>query len=123
MIGRLAADPTLRENKGGSFCDFLLFCNQGKDRTGKEVTLKQACTVSGKLAEQIAQSEYFVKGRRVIVRGDLKPDVWVGRDGNTREGTKLWLDHSPELIDPKLSRRDLSDFPAEFGGEVSDFDF
>lgn len=93
FAGNLGADPDLRFTpQGDPVCTFSVACNRkwtGKDGQPAEETTWIRVTVWGKMGE--ACNQYLVKGRQVLVEGQLTPDketggprVWTDNNGNAR---------------------------------------
>ena len=85
-IGRLTKDPELKTgNSGKSYSNFSIACNTGFG--DKKETSFFNCVIFGKQAETLCQ--YFKKGHRVGIRGELKQETWNDRDGNKRSAVKI----------------------------------
>lgn len=98
FVGNLGGDPDLRFTpQGDPVCTFSVACNRkwtGKDGTAAEETTWYRVTVWGKLAE--ACNQYLLKGRQVLVEGQLTPDketggprVWTDNNGNSRASYEM----------------------------------
>lgn len=79
LVGRLAADPKLRElPDGGAVCDLRLAVNDRRDQPALFVDV----ATFGPAAEACAK--HLVKGRQVGVVGRLVYREWETKDGNKR---------------------------------------
>jgi len=79
LVGRLTADPVLRELPNGqSVCDLRLAVNDQKDQPPMFVDV----ATFGKAADACA--EHLAKGRQVAVTGRLVYHEWETKDGNRR---------------------------------------
>jgi len=86
VVGNLGADPELRYTPEGTpVASFSVCANtRRKDRAGNRVEEQQwyKANVFGNSAEAVAK--HLAKGDQVYVEGRLKPELWKGRDGETR---------------------------------------
>lgn len=98
FAGNLGGDPDLRFTpQGDPVCTFSVACTRkwtGKDGQAAEETTWYRVTVWGKLAE--ACNQYLLKGRQVLVEGQLTPDketggprVWTDNNGNSRASYEM----------------------------------
>ncbi len=98
IVGNLGGDPDLRFTpQGDSVCTFSVACNRkwtGKDGQAAEETTWYRVTVWGKIGE--ACNQYLLKGRQVLVEGQLTPDketggprVWTDNNGNSRASYEM----------------------------------
>lgn len=83
LIGRLTADPQLRNTNGGTpVCTLRLAVprppKDGDDQSAVFVDV----TTSARQAEAV--SEHMAKGRQVAVTGRLEYREWTGEDGSPR---------------------------------------
>ena len=80
LIGRLTADPALRQTGGGTaVADFRIAVPRpGRDRAPVYIDV----TVYGGLASVV--HEHLDKGRRVAVSGRLELEEWQAKDGGRR---------------------------------------
>lgn len=88
LIGRLGADPEIRQTSGGPVCNLRIATSEKwTDREGnkKEHTEWHSVTVWGRQAENCGR--YLAKGREVYVEGRLKSREYEDKDGNSR---KVW---------------------------------
>ena len=82
LVGRLTADPTLRETPVGQVATLRLAVSQRRGRVSF-----QTITVWGKLAEICAA--HLTKGRLISVSGRLDSREWVAKDGTKRSAVSV----------------------------------
>lgn len=92
LIGRLGADPEIRQTQGGTaVCTLSLATSESwKDRqTGEpqERTEWHRCVFWNRLAEITAQ--YLEKGSRIYVEGPLRTRKWTDQDGMDRYTSEI----------------------------------
>lgn len=90
MTGNLTRDPELRESKSGtSIVNFTIANNRyaGQDRDDRVNFVD--CVAFGKRAEAIA--EYFSKGSRILVEGELNHNTWENDEGEKRSKIEIWV--------------------------------
>jgi single-strand DNA-binding protein len=76
LIGRLAADPTVRQTQAGVVVSFRLAVQRPtKDKTADFFNV----TAFGKTAEYI--QNYVTKGRLVVVNGRLEVNAYTNKEG------------------------------------------
>lgn len=86
--GRLAKDPESKTLKQGTnICTFSIPDNQRRGKNKEEATIWFRVTTFGKLAEICTQ--YLVKGKEVVVMGELRTDEWEDRDGKNRTSLEI----------------------------------
>ena len=80
LIGRLTADPELRQTtNGNSVCKFTVACNNGKDADGKERPADFiTCQAWDKTADFV--SKWFSKGKSIVVEGSMKTDKYQDKN-------------------------------------------
>lgn len=84
LIGRLTADPEIRQAKETKVCNFTVAVDRGdKDRTADFIR----CVAFGKTAEFI--DDYFDKGTRIGISGRIQTGSYEDKDGNTRYTTDI----------------------------------
>ena len=83
LIGRLTADPQLRNTNGGTpVCTLRLAVPRPpRDGSNQEATFVDVTTFA-RQAE--AAAEHLAKGRQVAVTGRLDCREWTGEDGSPR---------------------------------------
>ncbi len=90
LMGRLVADPELRQTPGGvPVATFRIAVD--RDFKNKETGEKETdfiTIVSWRGTAELV-SEYFTKGRMVVVEGRLQIRPYTDRDGNKRTATEV----------------------------------
>lgn len=111
ILGNLGADAELRYMPNGNPVTSFSVCANDRRGSGDNRTEKQnwfKVNLFGNSAEAIAQ--HLTKGTTVFVEGRIKPELWKGRDGETR--LTMNVDTTDvQLVGGKRSRS------AEAGGE------
>lgn len=104
--GRLTKDIEYADRKdGGRLAFFTVAVNRiGPGRV--QETLFLNCAVGPPMSAILEKAESFVKGRRVLVRGDYRCREYTSRSGHKGLNYTLWLSHLPELMDykPEIDR-------------------
>lgn len=123
--GRLKDTPDVRGTDEKPFVTFSIACNVYSRKSTSSDPTWINCAAGGGLAEMMARNEHYTRGRRLLVRGDLRQRKWETKDGGIRQGQTLWLTHVPEFLDfPGKEEEPAPDFPPEFGDvEVPDISF
>lgn len=80
LVGRLAADPELKQSGEHSYCRFTM----AVDRRAQEGADFIPCVTFGKTAEAAAQ--WLKKGVRVALEGRIQTSSYTDKDGNKRSG-------------------------------------
>ena len=86
LMGRLTRDPELRNtNSGASVCNFSIAIDDGygDNRTTSFIN----CVAWNKTAEFV--SNYFSKGKMIIVVGRIQSRSWDGQDGKKNYTTEV----------------------------------
>lgn len=86
LMGRLTRDPELRNtNSGASVCNFSIAIDDGygDNRTTSFIN----CIAWNKTAEFV--SNYFSKGKMIIVVGKIQSRSWDGQDGRKNYTTEV----------------------------------
>ena len=85
LVGRITRDAELKyTNTGTAVTKFSIAVNK-KRKKGEEYVEKVSffdITAWAKMAETLSQ--YLVKGKQIIVSGELEQDRWEDKDGNRR---------------------------------------
>lgn len=94
MMGRLTRDPELRKTQTGTpVCSFSIACDRGfKNASGEKETDFFDCVAWRQTAEFVSQ--YFTKGRMVVVEGRLQNRNWTDKEGNKHRTTELIVDNA-----------------------------
>lgn len=80
LVGRLTADPELKQSGEHSYCRFTL----AVDRRGQEGADFIPCVTFGKTAE--AAGQWLKKGVRVAIDGRISTSSYTDKDGQKRNG-------------------------------------
>ncbi|MEA5142806.1 MAG: single-stranded DNA-binding protein [Oscillibacter sp.] len=93
IMGRLGADPELRQTKGGTaVCSLRIACDRDfKTEDGERETDWIDVVAWRSTAEFVAK--YFSKGSAVIVDGRLQTRTWEDDDGNKRKAVEVVADN------------------------------
>ena len=91
LVGNMTRDPELKHTPNNkSVANFGVAVNHkwknSDGETQNDVTFVD-CDAWGRTAEVI--TEYFQKGKPILVEGRLKLDQWQDRDGNNRSKLKV----------------------------------
>lgn len=91
IIGRLGADPEIKQTKGGmSVCNLsIATSDEWKDESGekKSKTEWHRVVAFGKLADLAGQ--YLAKGREVYVDGKIQTRSWETDSGEKKYSTEI----------------------------------
>lgn len=93
FMGRLVADPELKStNTGVPVCTFRIACDRDyKPKDGERETDFINIVTWRSTAEFV--SEYFKKGRMIVVDGRLQIRPYTDRDGNKRTAAEVVADN------------------------------
>ncbi len=81
--GFVANDPTLKETKTGkAVCTFAVAINHYSEPDGPPRVSYIDVETWQKLADHCAKT--VMKGKRVMVMGNIRQDRWEGKDGRTK---------------------------------------
>lgn len=86
--GRLTADPELKQTQSGvSVCNFTVAvdrsCKNGEEKQTDFFTV--VCWRG--LADMVAK--YFIKGKEILVSGEMQSRKWQDNDGNNRTSWEI----------------------------------
>lgn len=122
LIGRLGADPELRDTDAGKVLTFSLATTEkwtDREGTPREKTeWHRVAFWKQKAAEQLARMLF--KGGRAFVEGTLRTREFRDRDGNKRTTTEVHadyiiaLDRQPRQSDPNEGGSYADDDPIPF---------
>ena len=91
ILGTLTKDVELNyATSGSAIGKFTIAYNKkfkGQDGQHQEKTSYFDCVAFGRRGEIISQ--YFSKGQRILVSGELEQDKWQDKDGNNRYAIKI----------------------------------
>ena len=115
LMGRLTRDPELRKTLPGTpVCSFSIACERDfKNANGEKETDFFDCVAWRQTAEFISQ--YFTKGRMVVVDGRLQNRGWTDKEGNKRRTTELIVDNA--YFGDSKPKEDGSGEPPAYGGD------
>lgn len=86
LQGRLTRDPEMRSTQSGTpVVSFTVAWSKKYKETETQLFLD--CTAWRGTAELV--QKYFVKGKEIVVEGELYTDKWVDKDGNNRNSIKM----------------------------------
>ena len=89
-MGRLTRDPELRRTQTGkAVCSFCIACDRDFNKGETDFF---DCVAWGQTGEFI--SNYFAKGRMIVVVGSLQKRAWNDKNGNRRETAEIVADHA-----------------------------
>ena len=95
MIGRLTADPQLKQTQGGGqICSFSIGCNHCYSRSYGEKVEEVSyfnCTAFGKLGEVL--NRYAEQGKQVAVEGRLKQRRWQDDIGKNHSAVEIVVEN------------------------------
>lgn len=93
IMGRLTADPELRRTQTGTaVAGFTLAVESDyKAQDGSKQTFFIDCVAWRGTAEFL--SNYFTKGRMVVVDGHIETRKWQDKEGNNRRSTEVIAEH------------------------------
>jgi len=98
MMGRLTADPELRQAGETAVTRFRIAVPRRFKRDGAPEADFFNCTAFGKAAENI--SRYFAKGSRILIEGRLENNNWTSQDGQEHRDTQIMVE-AWDFIDSK----------------------
>lgn len=104
LTGNLTKDPDIRTTNNGKM---VASCSIAWNR-GEEVSYFD-CVAFDKKAELI--SDYCKKGNKILIRGELKQDVWQDKTGATNRATRILINEIEFLS--KKEQNDANSTPAE----------
>jgi single-strand DNA-binding protein len=104
LIGRLGADPEIRQLSGGtSVCKFNLATNRPgpNDSNGQRTSETDWMQIEAweKLAETCGA--YLSKGRRVLVMGSLRNESWTDRESGQPRSRTIVRAEEVIFLDPR----------------------
>lgn len=93
LIGRLTADPELRQTQSGtSTCSFSVAVDRNNGADKEKTADFIRCVAFGKRAEFVGR--YFNKGKQIAIIGNLKTGSYKDRNHEdvTHYTTDVWVD-------------------------------
>lgn len=89
LQGRLVADPELRHTQSGvAVCSFRVAWSKKYKET--ETKLFLSCTAWRGTGELVYK--HFLKGKEILLEGELSTRSWQDNDGKSRQTTELTVD-------------------------------
>lgn len=105
LVGRLTADPELKEVGEGKVVNFSVACPRSyKNADGEYETDFINCNVWNKVAENM--KEYCHKGDIIGVKGSLQTSTYEDKEGNKRYKTDVRVDKLTFLSSKKEDVKD-----------------
>jgi single-strand DNA-binding protein len=101
LVGRLGADPIVRETASGAVANFSIATNEyWTDKQGDKVEKTEWHNIVawGKQAE--LSRDYLTKGSNIFCEGKLQTSKWDTPDGETKYKTEIVI-HNLQFLDPK----------------------
>lgn len=121
IMGRLTADPELRQTASGiSVTSFSLACQRGRKGQGGESITDFFTVVAWRGTAELAV-KYLSKGRLVVVEGKLQSRTWVADDGTNRHVVEI-VASAIHFADSKKSETPGSS-PTSQDGQINPADF
>ena len=102
LMGRLTADPELKEGKSTKYVEFSIAVNRAYKET-KEVHYFN-CRAYGPISETIGA--HFSKGRPILVEGRLDNSRWTDSDGKKRSLIRVIVEEFEFVDSPKKNSSD-----------------
>lgn len=81
LMGRLTADPELKQSGDNSYCRFTLAVNRRTKDAGADFI---PCVTFGKIAESAAQ--WLKKGTQIVADGRIQTNSYTDQNGQKRNG-------------------------------------
>jgi single-strand DNA-binding protein len=97
LMGRLTADPELKDGKNAKYVDFSIAVNRAY-KENKEVHYFN-CRSYGPIAETI--NKHFSKGRAILVEGRLDNSRWQDENGKNRSMIRIIAEEFEFVDSPK----------------------
>lgn len=95
IIGRLTADPELKQAQGGwQICSLSIANNHSYSRSNGEKVEEVSyfnCSAWGKLGE--ALHRYASKGKPIAIEGRLRQRRWQGSDGKNQSAVDIVVEN------------------------------
>lgn len=104
LTGNLTKDPDIRTTSNGKM---VASCSIAWNK-GEEVNYFD-CIAFEKRAELIR--DYCKKGNKILIRGELKQDMWQDKTGATKSATRILINEIEFLS--KKEQNDANNTPAE----------
>ena len=93
IIGRLTADPELKQSKTGTnVCSFSLAVDRKFKKDGEPSCDFFECVAWRERAEFVCK--YFKKGNQILIQGELQNRSWTDKNGQKRTTTEIIVNGS-----------------------------
>lgn len=103
ISGRLTADPELKYTPNNTpVCTFIV----AVDRPTKDDIADFPVVVAWRQTAEFV-SKYFSKGRKVMIRGEIRTRNYEDKDGNKRKATEIQADRVEFADSPKDDRQEV----------------
>jgi len=111
ILGRLGADPELKETKGGFVCKLSVATSEkwSGDNGPVERTEWHSIVIWGKLAEICAK--YLRKGSQAVFEGRIQTRSWDDESGARRYATEIVANNVQFLGSKKSEDDDSGELP------------
>jgi single-strand DNA-binding protein len=113
IIGNLGYDATVKESNGNKYLEFSVAVNERykkQDGTQVESTDWINCTY-----RNLGLGQYLKKGDRILVQGNMKVNVYQGKDKQHRAGINLNV-YNVQLLS---SKKEEGETTTEAAGPVT----
>ena len=91
IMGRLVADPTLRQTGNGiNVCSFRIACDRDNPTENGPKADFFDCVAWRKTGEFV--SKYFMKGKPILISGRLQIREWPDKEGQLRRTPEIRVD-------------------------------
>ena len=97
LMGNLVKDPELRTQQNFTVCNFTVAVNK-KTQNGDKTSFIE-CKAYNKRAMMI--SEYFRKGSRMLLEGELTQDTWTDKQTGKQRSKLSILVNNVHFVDKK----------------------
>lgn len=113
LMGRLTAEPELKEGNGTKYCNFSIAVDRVKKNNTGAITDFFNCVTFGYNAEFV--SRYMRKGQRILVSGAIHIDSYTSKSGEKRTAVNVVVD-TVESADGKRNGNDEGKETDEYDG-------
>lgn len=121
IIGNLGYDATVKESNGNKYLEFSVAVNERykkQDGTQVESTDWINCTY-----RNLGLGQYLKKGDRILVQGNMKVNVYQGKDKQHRAGINLNAFNVQLLSSKKEEGETTTETPAAVTQTADDLPF
>lgn len=103
ISGKLTADPELKYTPNNTpVCTFIV----AADRPTKDDVADFPVVVAWRQTAEFV-SKYLSKGRKVMIRGEIRTRNYEDKDGNKRKATEIQADRVEFADSPKDDRQEV----------------